>query len=1168
LSNRRDHRRDRVVAALGIVIASAGLFSLMLASSGRSFGALPIAIVQLLAVAEIVCAAGLFFSRTRRPAGLSLIALLLILWGDEHVTWRSEDTTAARTSPASGSLAAHQPSSWQITNSGMWNDLVDVPHLELASADNGQVRIEIPRTTAERLPWQIQAVQAGHDLRRGAVYRLRFRARGDANRLLDYSVEGMDAPHLSSTDVEVQLTPEWQKYSVVLEALSDGGSQVAFKVGQSAVSLDLADVKLEEMKDVRPGEIVSWVLDVHSAEARAHAPRLELPDGPPWRIRVHLDESMHPGVSWAVQLNHHGVSVQHGHRYTLQFQARADAARPFSYMVGRGRAPFDDLGLYINDVLATDWRPYKSSFFAKDDESIARIAFDLGAASPSVEVRNVVLLDDRTVTVKAMAAAVFNGFYWILRNGVPPLSILGLMWALSPWAELAALIEFASWLAGFCVGVILTRQWTSASAMRTWFFPVIVVAWVCGLLTMVAARLLLARWRPADHSSPALTRRAHLSTNTWGVNAGYWIALSGLTALLSLLGNIRGAHLGSVEAGYIFVDRFFLFTAVLLLVHTAARLARLQESKATYFLYSVVASIIPLMAVLDFAVTDKTGTPLLGWIDKMTQVNGLANLSQLLEWSGYTPSQLEIVFLFIAASFVAMRLLGAWDPVGRIDEIFARRRGLVLVGYGFVAVSLIEAAQPGLLGAAALRRFASVSELRLFAFDNDPPGQVIPVVFRRPPQTPYAELNRVAAAPAAPDIFFIVIDSLRADAVNPRVAPALSAFRSAAWSAERTYSASYGSELSWYSILHSRHAFRWKQEPDDGRGAYPLRLLRRLGYRVEVRLGGDSTWMGMGSRLYGTNRDLADTFFDSNTEEMLAHRPYEERDRLLTGDLIRALGQPPRGSHVYIQELLSTHWEYHWPADHTGPFPDFAPTVDFTRLNYSTEDVQLVRHRYLNAVSWADHLFGRIVEALKDKGRYDDSLIIVTGDHGEDLYEEGRWAHGSYLCRHQTEVPLLIKWPRGTQPPAARRLMGHVDIMPSILDLLHVDPVLRAPLDGVSAFRPRTSLVLSSDQVGATDAGLVFVNPNLRTELSYWSSRTGAAPDRLRIFKESDQPDETPDSLRRPGETDIDYLKESFPQGVEQLFSSFGSQPPQPRSTDSRANPIATKSSVSGNSHE
>jgi cytochrome c oxidase assembly protein Cox11 len=360
LSNRRDHRRDRVVAALGIVIASAGLFSLMLASSGRSFGALPIAIVQLLAVAEIVCAAGLFFSRTRRPAGLSLIALLLILWGDEHVTWRSEDTTAARTSPASGSLAAHQPSSWQITNSGMWNDLVDVPHLELASADNGQVRIEIPRTTAERLPWQIQAVQAGHDLRRGAVYRLRFRARGDANRLLDYSVEGMDAPHLSSTDVEVQLTPEWQKYSVVLEALSDGGSQVAFKVGQSAVSLDLADVKLEEMKDVRPGEIVSWVLDVHSAEARAHAPRLELPDGPPWRIRVHLDESMHPGVSWAVQLNHHGVSVQHGHRYTLQFQARADAARPFSYMVGRGRAPFDDLGLYINDVLATDWRPYKN----------------------------------------------------------------------------------------------------------------------------------------------------------------------------------------------------------------------------------------------------------------------------------------------------------------------------------------------------------------------------------------------------------------------------------------------------------------------------------------------------------------------------------------------------------------------------------------------------------------------------------------------------------------------------------------------------------------------------------------------------------------------------------------------------------------------------------------
>ncbi len=101
---------------------------------------------------------------------------------------------------------------------------------------------------------------------------------------------------------------------------------------------------------------------------------------------------------------------------------------------------------------------------------------------------------------------------------------------------------------------------------------------------------------------------------------------------------------------------------------------------------------------------------------------------------------------------------------------------------------------------------------------------------------------------------------------------------------------------------------------------------------------------------------------------------------------------------------------------------------------------------YDEDVAFADAQLGRFVSALKDCGLYDDSLIVLLSDHGEEFDDHGRWRHGKTLYEEQLQVPLIVKWPRGAA--AGRRvsvLAQHVDIAPTLLDAAGKTPFAGLP---------------------------------------------------------------------------------------------------------------------------
>jgi choline-sulfatase len=105
---------------------------------------------------------------------------------------------------------------------------------------------------------------------------------------------------------------------------------------------------------------------------------------------------------------------------------------------------------------------------------------------------------------------------------------------------------------------------------------------------------------------------------------------------------------------------------------------------------------------------------------------------------------------------------------------------------------------------------------------------------------------------------------------------------------------------------------------------------------------------------------------------------------------------------------------------------------------------------YDGEVSWSDELVGRLDEALSRLGIRDETLLVVTSDHGEGLGEHGEDTHGYFVYESSLAVPLLLRGPGIVPGLELRTTTRSVDLAPTVLDLLGVPFGARAPMSGRS----------------------------------------------------------------------------------------------------------------------
>ncbi len=307
-----------------------------------------------------------------------------------------------------------------------------------------------------------------------------------------------------------------------------------------------------------------------------------------------------------------------------------------------------------------------------------------------------------------------------------------------------------------------------------------------------------------------------------------------------------------------------------------------------------------------------------------------------------------------------------------------------------------------------------------------------------------------------PPIFLIVAESLREDFMTKEVAPNLHQFKSENLSFDLALSNANATQMSWFSIFHSKLPFYWStmKKEEKKKGSLPLQLLKELGYKINVFSSSGLTYYGMDELIFGKDCALLDS---------LHYFPHDDENAVHESDAnnIKEIGKWIKNAesldgNLFIIFLESTHFNYSWPKETRTAFKPFLENINYLKIAVSKDDLEKIKNSYRNAVHYIDSLFGTLQKNLKAHDLWKEAVVIMTGDHGEEFYENGHLFHTSHLSKWQTHVPLYYKLGNTEEikDKISTKMTSHLDIFPTLLHYLQGDAFVSETYHGNSVLMP------------------------------------------------------------------------------------------------------------------
>jgi arylsulfatase A-like enzyme/Tfp pilus assembly protein PilF len=285
----------------------------------------------------------------------------------------------------------------------------------------------------------------------------------------------------------------------------------------------------------------------------------------------------------------------------------------------------------------------------------------------------------------------------------------------------------------------------------------------------------------------------------------------------------------------------------------------------------------------------------------------------------------------------------------------------------------------------------------------------------------FAASLAAAQTPAkeAPNVLFVTIDTLRADHVGcygykQIKTPNIDSLAVDGSRFEHAYAVvpvtlpSHSSMMTGtYPMLSGMHDF-------SGNKLSPLQptlasVLKQSGYQTGAVIAAAV----LDSR-FGLNQGF-DFYYDHFEFNRLDEANLDEMERPGNAVADVALDWLAKNSqHKFFlwMHLYDPHFPYHPPEPYA--------------TEYST-------HPYDGEIAFADEQLGRVLRFLKEKGIYQNTIIVLCGDHGESLGEHGEKTHGFFIYNATMHVPLIIRLPETSAARTVAEPVSLVDLMPTVL---------------------------------------------------------------------------------------------------------------------------------------
>ena len=289
----------------------------------------------------------------------------------------------------------------------------------------------------------------------------------------------------------------------------------------------------------------------------------------------------------------------------------------------------------------------------------------------------------------------------------------------------------------------------------------------------------------------------------------------------------------------------------------------------------------------------------------------------------------------------------------------------------------------------------------------------------------------------------------------------------------------------------------WREGGAGNTFHFAFRLLDRLGFGAADK-GGAKVVASFERWAEETPGDGPPNFVFLNFIE--AHFPYHQ----LPEEYLERFSQSSRAELTTLSmELMEAQFGGDAPAD-------------------QQEATRLATDMYDGGILYTDTLLGRIVEALRRRGRLDQTLLIVMSDHGELLGEHGSYGHGSSLYEPGIRVPLLLRYP--ARVPAGTRVatpVSTVGVYATVLDVIGIEPAralhvtsLLGPMAGGPPGGPVLAERFSRPQMPAGDDPVQDPTVRVRTYRAGHMKLVETSGGAERLFDLRADPHETHDLAR------------------------------------------------------
>ncbi|MCC6931763.1 MAG: DUF3413 domain-containing protein [Deltaproteobacteria bacterium] len=274
------------------------------------------------------------------------------------------------------------------------------------------------------------------------------------------------------------------------------------------------------------------------------------------------------------------------------------------------------------------------------------------------------------------------------------------------------------------------------------------------------------------------------------------------------------------------------------------------------------------------------------------------------------------------------------------------------------------------------------------------------------------------------NVLFLVLDAWRFDMHAADVAPNINVFSKQALNFEHHSSGGSATRSGIFSLFYGLPSRYWRPMLAERRGPVLISKLKEFGYQFGIYAGAPLNSPEFDRTVFV---DLAPL-----KNENVGKKPYE-RDIEIKDHFIKFLDERDTNRPFFGFIFFDAPHAFSLPKNYPMPFTPSLKEPEFMALNPKYPPLPFF-NLYKNSISFNDELVGEIIAKLKEQSLLDNTIVLVTGDHGQEFNEHGLnyWGHNGNFTPLQTDVPMIVSWP-GKSAQVLNHWTSHFDVAPTLL---------------------------------------------------------------------------------------------------------------------------------------